>query len=85
MAEKIITELPCRIGDAVWAIRRFSGGVLRACEGVVSAMQYINSDMVLSITVENTCRGEWGKVVFATKEDAEAEIERRKNSVRRTL
>lgn len=74
MAEKIITELPCRIGDKVWAIRRFNGGVLRACEGVVSAMQYINSDMVLSITVENTCRGEWGKVVFVGEEQAGAKL-----------
>ena len=78
MPEKTIVVLPCKLGDKVWAIRRFNGGILRAVKGVVSAMQYINSDMVLSITVQNTCRGEWGKVVFATKEDAEAEIERRK-------
>lgn len=72
------TVLPCRIGDTVWAVRRFNGGVLKAVEGVVSAMQYVGEHMTLSITVHNTCRGEWGKVVFATKEDAEAEIERRK-------
>lgn len=84
MADKMTTVLPCRIGDTVWAVRRFNGG-FQSIKGVVSAMQYINSDMVLSISVQNTCRGEWGKVVFASKEDAEAEIERRKSGVRRTV
>ena len=77
MVENMTAVIPCRIGDTVWAIRRFNGIGYRAIQGTVTAMQFIGEDMKLSITVLNTCRGEWGKKVFATKEEAEAEVERR--------
>lgn len=68
--------LPCKIGDTVWAVRRISGGHLRAFQSVVSEMQFLGSEMRLSITVRGVCRGEWGKTIFATKEEAE-EVKRR--------
>ena len=72
---KAIT-LPCRIGDRVWAIRNYKG-ILHPQEGIVSDM-YFSSNMELVICVKNIARGIWGKTVFATKEEAEAKIARRK-------
>lgn len=70
--------IPCKIGDTVWAIRPTRGGHLCAMKGVVSEMQFIGSEMRLSITIRGRCRGEWGKTIFATREEAEAEIARKR-------
>lgn len=70
--------IPCKIGDAVWGIRRLSGGTERAMQGAISEMQFVGSQMALSITIRGVCRGEWGKSIFATKEEAEAEIARKR-------
>lgn len=69
--------IPCKIGDTVWAVRRLNGGHLCAMQSVVSEMQFVGSEMRLSITVRGVCRGEWGKTIFATQEEAEGEIKRR--------
>lgn len=69
----------CKIGNTVWGIRRLSGGHVRAFQGTVSEMQFIGSEMRLSITARGVCRGEWGKTIFATQEEAEEEIKRRDN------
>lgn len=68
--------LPCKMGDVVWGIKTFNRG-MEPRQGIVNQM-YFGEDMRLCICVKNTCRGEWGKAVFATKEEAMAEIERRK-------
>ena len=71
-----MVELPCRIGDAVWVIRRYQG-VKHAKKGVVSEMHFISDrqsmtgDMKLLITVKNIARGYWGENIFATQEEAE--------------
>ena len=70
--------LPCRIGDRVWAIRNYKG-FLNPKEGVVSQM-FFSDNMDLVICVKFEARGLWGKTVFATKEEAEAEIARRKGN-----
>lgn len=62
--------VPCKIGDTVWAIRRYRDGARVAQRGIVSAMCYLD-DMSLAITVKGVCRGEWGKRVFPTRIDAE--------------
>ena len=72
--------IPCKIGDTVWAVRRLSGGHLCAIKGVISDMQFIGSEMALSITIRGKCRGEWGKTIFATQEEAEAEIARKRGN-----
>ena len=71
---ELIALLPCKIGDKVWAIRNYSGVKTPKC-GVVSEMYFIEK-MRLCIVVKNVARGEWGKTVFATCEEATAHIER---------
>lgn len=66
------TVLPCKIGDVAWGIR-WHHGVLKAQRGVVSNM-FFCEDMRLCIVIAHICRGEWGKKVFATYEDACAAI-----------
>ena len=73
----LTVDLPCKIGDVVWGIRIYHNG-LAAKQGEVNQM-YFGEDMRLCICVKNVGRGEWGKAVFATQEEAMAEIERRKH------
>lgn len=68
--------LPCKIGDYVWVIRNFKG-TLRAQEGKVSEMFFMKG-MKLCIVVSYIARGEWGKTIFPTKEEAEKAIALRK-------
>lgn len=68
--------LPCKVGDYVWGIKRWNRGI-KAIQSVVTQM-YIVDDMRLSIVVKGVCRGEWGRNVFATKEEAEAAIGERR-------
>lgn len=65
-------EVPCKIGDTVWAIRNFKGR-RQAQKGVVGEM-YFRKDMTLQIVVSYVARGKWGEVVFATQADAEAAL-----------
>lgn len=64
-------ELPCKMGDLVWGIHKINHHSYAVKQGVVNQM-YFGEDMRLCICVKNVCRGEWGKKVFATKEEAEA-------------
>ena len=63
-------SVPCRMGDEVWGLKKYRSRLIPE-EGVVYQM-YFGDDMRLCICVKNVCRGEWGKNVFATKEEAEA-------------
>lgn len=65
-------ELPCKIGDYVWAIRNFKGHK-HPLRGVVSNM-YFTRDMKLNIVVKYVARGKWGETVFATDAEAYAVI-----------
>lgn len=68
--------IPCKIGDTVWGITKYSGGLTRkARKSTVSAMFFLD-DMRLCIVARSISRGEWGKEIFATQEEAEAAIER---------
>ena len=64
--------VPCKIGDEVWGLMKCRYRTSPA-KGVVHHM-YFGEDMRLCICVRNVCRGEWGKNVFATKEEAEAAL-----------
>ena len=66
-------ELPCKIGDFVWAIRNYNGHK-HPQRGIVSDM-YFSNDMRLQVVVKHVARGEWGKTVFATDKEAYAAIE----------
>lgn len=64
-----VVALPCKVGDRVWAIRKYKG-VSHPQESVVSDM-YFTRNMELMIVVKYVARGIWGKTVFRTKEEAE--------------
>lgn len=70
------TELPCKIGDMVWAIRSFHG-IKHPQKGVVSEIYFMNN-MEIQVVVKYVARGKWGETVFATKEEAEAAIAERR-------
>ena len=73
MAKYMLTHgaymLPCIIGQKAWIIRKYNG-VAKAVASTVSEMYFID-DMRLVICVRNYGRGEWGKRVFATKDECE--------------
>ena len=68
-------EVPLKIGDVAWAIRNYNG-VRRAQKGFVREMFY-TQDMRLCIAVDRVARGEFGKKIFRTQEEAEAAIEKK--------
>lgn len=65
--QRVPPELPCKVGDMVWAIRKYKG-VRHPQQGVVNSMYYL-PDMTLHITVKHIARGTWGKAVFATEQE----------------
>ena len=71
-----VAEVPCKIGDFVWAIRNFKGKK-HPQRGIVSDMYFLK-DMSLQIVVKYVARGKWGETVFATDKEAYAAIEERK-------
>lgn len=75
----MIIDVPCRMGDEVWAIRNFQGQ-LKAVKTHVSQMVFLD-DMRIMIVARGICRGLWGERIFATQEEAEAEIKRRDKHV----
>ena len=66
-----LIELPCKIGDTVYGIRRYKGRIVKS--GTVSEMFY-NQYGELIIAIKNVCRGCWGKQIFATLEEAETAL-----------
>ena len=68
-------ELPCKMGDTVWGIMKYNSKQI-AKPGVVRQM-FFGEDMRLGISVKGVCCGEWGKNIFATKEEVEAAIKKR--------
>ena len=65
----MLLKLPCKVGDIVWAIRHYRG-VKYAQQGFVNEM-FFTKEMKLMIVVKNIARGEFGKTVFLTQEEAE--------------
>ena len=66
-------EVPCKVGDLVWGIKRWNRGQ-KAIQSVVTQM-YFGDNMRLGIVVKGVCHGEWGKKVFASQEEALAKID----------
>ena len=69
-----LVVLPCKVGDKVWALRRYCDSTI-ACEGIVLKMRY-TSVMRLVIIVQNVARGYWGEKIFPTREAAEAALKK---------
>lgn len=70
-----LLRLPCKIGDTVWAIRNYKG-VKHPQKGVANEMFFTKS-MRLLIVVKHIARGEWGKEIFATEEEAKRALAER--------
>lgn len=68
-----VVSLPCKIGDTVWAIRNYHS-TKKVMSGKVSEMFFMGEEMRLCIVVKNISRGEWGKDVFGSYEDAEKRL-----------
>ena len=62
-------DIPCKIGDTVWAIRNYHGTKIPK-QGKVTGMFFIGEKMELCIVVQNIARGMWGRKIFATEEEA---------------
>ena len=74
-ADGYLVDLPCKIGETMWCIRR-CGSVERPRKGVVSDM-YFSPEMKLIIVVKGIARGVLGEKVFLTRKDAEKAIKMR--------
>ena len=72
-------EIPCKIGDKVYAIRQYKGNP-KIEIGKVSEMFFVGSEMDLCIVVYNKVRGYWGKNVFDTYDKAEEYLNAKKTS-----
>lgn len=73
-----LVEIPLKIGDTVFAIRNYRG-VEHVQKTKVSEM-FFTSDMRLMIVCRYVARGEFGKDVFQTMQEAQTEIDKRKSS-----
>lgn len=63
-------HLPCKIGDKVWAIKKYNG-VYVTRQGIVSKMFFVGEKMELCIVVKSFAGGTWGREIFPTQEEAE--------------
>ena len=70
-----VIAVPCKIGDTVYAIRRYNGE-RSVKQGKVSEM-FFTDDMELCIVVAHVARGLWGKTVFGSEEEAVKAIKER--------
>lgn len=62
-------KIPCRVGDEVYAIRK-NNQTWMIKKGKVHEIYFIDKEMRACIVVKGIARGEWGKVVFPTYEEA---------------
>lgn len=72
-----LIELPCKIGDAVYGIRRYHSE-RKVQSGVVSEM-YFSQKNRLIIVIKHIGRGYWGESIFGSFEEAEAALKERES------
>ncbi len=69
----MLIDIPCKIGDEVYAIRMFKGK-RQVKKGIVTDMHFLSDrgryEMKLVIVVGYICRGCWGERVFGSYEEA---------------
>lgn len=70
----LLYEIPLKIGDTAWVIRRYQGHP-HAQKGIVSELYFL-PDMTLHAVIKHVARGEIGKTVFLTERNALDAIER---------
>lgn len=67
-------EVPCKIGDTMWGIRRaWKRGYVK--KGAVSRIR-ITDDMEVVAMLSGVCWGTVGKSIFRTREEAEAALKK---------
>jgi hypothetical protein len=66
--------IPCKIGDTVYVIVKYNG-IPTVKRGEVSQMFFVGEEMRLAIVVKKIARGEWGKTIFPSREEALKVIE----------
>lgn len=72
-----LVELPCKIGDTVYGIRRFHG--MRIVQsGIVSEM-FFSQENRLIIVINHICRGYWGENIFGSFDEAKAALKERES------
>ena len=71
--EKMTVEIPCKIGDTCWAIRRTQGGK-RIFQTGVSEM-YFDFHMNLIVVARRVCRGKIGNDIFLSFQEAHEFLE----------
>ena len=69
-------NLPCKVGDEVWAIRTFNNGRQVPQKGKVCEIYFIDEAMRPCIVVKGITRGLWGEKIFPTFEAAESYLQR---------
>lgn len=67
-----LIELPCKIGDTVYGIRRYRD-IRIVQSGIVSEM-YFSQENRLIIVINHICRGYWGENIFGSFEEAKAAL-----------
>ena len=72
-----LIELPCKIGDTVYGIRRYSG-VRKVLSGIASEM-YFSQKNRLIIVIKHIGRGYWGESIFGSFEEAETALKERES------
>lgn len=74
----MLIDIPCKIGDDVYAIRNFKGTKM-VKKGIVTEMFFISHlgcyEMRLVIVVGHICRGCWNEQIFGSYEDALSALE----------
>lgn len=72
-----LIELPCKIGDTVYGIRRYHG-IRIVQSGIVSEM-YFSQENRLIIVINHICRGYWGENIFGSFKEAKAALKERES------
>lgn len=72
-----LIELPCKIGDTVYGIRRYHD-IRIVQSGIVSEM-YFSQENRLIIVINHICRGYWGENIFGSFEEAKAALKERES------
>ena len=72
-----LIELPCKIGDTVYGIRRYHD-IRIVQSGIVSEM-YFSQENRLIIVIKDICRGYWGENIFGSFEEAKAALKERES------
>ena len=71
---------PFKIGDIAWILRDYKGHYIPQ-QGIVSEIRF-SDDMRLMVTIKHIGRGEFGKKVFTTFEEAKESLKEENSNER---